>query len=342
MRKIILASNNQHKIKEFREMFSDAEILSLSDVWFDNDIVEDWETFLENALIKCRTICEFLKWKWIDGNIIADDSGLCVNALNWEPWVYSARYGWWHWNDAANRAKLLKNLEWKSDRSAYIVCCLVEMFPDWNYIYSEWKTYWTILQPMKKKIAFHIDEELSLVYLKKKKMIDNFEKLDRKIRDKKVWKQDEIFETIWNDKIDNFFENYKQFDEFLLSKSNKVFEFSGRLFLDSEVSEKLHSDFYETFLNSINNLIWDEEIFRRLWLAYYDKKDYELSTREKMYDSDPFVDDEFSSILLWDVTIAHIIRRRTDFNNIEFHYIIYPNRIFRFINKLCKENNLKI
>ena len=157
-----------------------------------------------------------------------------------------------------------------------------------------------------------------------------------------LWKQDEIFDTISNDKINKFFENYKQFDEFLLSKSNKVFEFSGRLFLDSEVSEKLHSDFYETFLNSIKNLIWDEEIFRRLWLAYYDKKDYELSTREKMYDSDPFVDDEFSSILLWDVTIAHIIRRRTDFNNIEFHYIIYPNRIFRFINKLCKENNLKI
>ena len=47
-----------------------------------------------------------------------------------------------------------------------------------------------------------------------------------------------------------------------------------------------------------------------------------------MYDSDPFVDDEFSSILLWDVTIAHIIERRTDTNNVEFHYIVYPERIF--------------
>lgn len=127
-------------------MFSDAEILSLNDIWFHDEIIEDWETFLDNALIKCNTVREFLKWKWLDGNIIADDSGLCVNALNWEPWVYSARYGWWHWNDAANRAKLLKNLEWKSDRSAYIVCCLVEMFPDWTYIYSEWKTYGTILE----------------------------------------------------------------------------------------------------------------------------------------------------------------------------------------------------
>ena len=58
-----------------------------------------------------------------------------------------------------------------------------------------------------------------------------------------------------------------------------------------------------------------------------------------MYDSDPFVDDEFSSILFLDVTIAHIIRRRMDLNNVEFHYIIYPNRIFSFIDdNLSKEH----
>ena len=44
-------------------------------------------------------------------------------------------------------------------------------------------------------------------------IMENFEKLDRKIRDKKVWKQDEVFEAIWNDKIEKFFENYKKFDE---------------------------------------------------------------------------------------------------------------------------------
>lgn len=146
MRKIILASNNQHKIKEFKEIFSDAEILSLNDIWYYDDIVEDWETFLDNALIKCRTVHEFLKWKWIEANIIADDSGLCVNALNWKPWVYSARYTWWHWDNVANRAKLLEELKWKSDRTAYFLCCVVEMFPNWEYIYSEWKTYWTILE----------------------------------------------------------------------------------------------------------------------------------------------------------------------------------------------------
>ncbi len=146
MHKIILASNNQHKIKEFKEIFFDAEILSLNDIWYCDDIVEDGETFLENALIKCNAVREFLKEKWIEADVIADDSGLCVNALNWEPWIYSARYAWWHGNNADNRAKLLKKLEWKNDKSAYFICCLVKMFPSWEYIYSEWKTYWTILK----------------------------------------------------------------------------------------------------------------------------------------------------------------------------------------------------
>ena len=145
MKEIILASNNQHKIKEFREIFSDTEILSLNDILYTDDIIEDWETFLENALIKCNAIREFLKGKWIEANIIGDDSWLCVNALNWAPWIYSARYAIEH-DVVANRAKLLKELEWKPDRSAYFLCCIVEMFPNWEYIYSEWKTYGTILE----------------------------------------------------------------------------------------------------------------------------------------------------------------------------------------------------
>ena len=144
MKQLILASNNSHKIKEFREIFTDCEILSLSDIWFLDDIVEDWETFLDNALIKCKAVYKFLKEKWIEANIIADDSWLCVNALNWAPWVYSARYAIEH-DVVANRAKLLKELEWKEDRSAYFLCCIVEMFPDWTHIYSEWKTFWKIL-----------------------------------------------------------------------------------------------------------------------------------------------------------------------------------------------------
>ena len=144
MKKIILASNNTHKIKEFREIFSDCEILSLDNIWFVDDIVEDWETFLDNALIKCRALQKFLQEKWIEADMMADDSGLCVNALNGAPGVYSARYAVEH-DVVANRAKLLKELEWKDDRSAYFLCCIVKMKPNWDYIYSEGKTFWKIL-----------------------------------------------------------------------------------------------------------------------------------------------------------------------------------------------------
>ena len=113
MKKTILASNNKHKIKEFREIFTDCEILSLNDIWFLDDIVEDWETFFDNALIKCKAVHKFLKEKWIQASIMADDSWLCVNALNWAPGVFNARYAGWHWDNATNRAKLLKELEWK-------------------------------------------------------------------------------------------------------------------------------------------------------------------------------------------------------------------------------------
>lgn len=140
METIILASNNAHKIKEFREIFTDREILSLSDIRFTDDIEENWETFLDNALIKCNAVCEFLADKWIEADIIADDSWLCVNALDGAPWVYSARFAGEH-DNVANRAKLLKEMEWKEDRTAYFLCCIVKMKPNWEYIYSEWRTY---------------------------------------------------------------------------------------------------------------------------------------------------------------------------------------------------------
>lgn len=145
MKQIILASNNSHKIKEFREIFNNYEILSLNDIWFTDDIVEDGETFLDNALIKCRALQKFLIEKWIDAEIMADDSWLCVNALDGAPGVYSARFAGEHWDNVANRAKLLKEMEWKDDRSAYFLCCIVKMYPNWEYIYSEWKTFGHIL-----------------------------------------------------------------------------------------------------------------------------------------------------------------------------------------------------
>lgn len=170
--------------------------------------------------------------------------------------------------------------------------------------------------------------------------MESFEELDRKIRDRKIWEQDEIFDVIWNDKIDKFFENYKQFGEYLVTKNKSALIYAGHIFLDAEHSWKLHSDFREAFENSIKWIVW-EDTFERM-RVFFEEQDYLLSNTYKRFDSDPFLDDEFQTITLWDNTVAQFIEKRNSFNNIEFHYIIYPNRIFGFIDKLCKDYNLKI
>ena len=140
MKKIILASNNKHKISEFRSIFSDCEILSLADIGFFEDIDENGSTFVENSLIKARAVSSFLKSKGIVANVIADDSGLCVDALNGAPGIYSARYSQAH-NDKSNREKLLENLKNETNRNAHFNCTLVELFPDGKYLIAEGKTF---------------------------------------------------------------------------------------------------------------------------------------------------------------------------------------------------------
>ena len=140
MEKIILASNNKHKIKEFREILTDYEILSLADIGFEEDIEETGATFEENALIKAKTIQEYIKEKGMDYIVISDDSGLCVDSLGGMPGVYSARYAGEHGNNVKNRAKLQTELEGK-DRTAYFICTIVVYYPNGEYKAFEGRTY---------------------------------------------------------------------------------------------------------------------------------------------------------------------------------------------------------
>lgn len=126
--KIVLASRNRHKIGELQALLakylSNVEVLSLDDIGFEGDIVEDGEGFYDNAYIKASTVAKL-------GYIgVGDDSGLCVNALDGAPGVYSARYAGEHGDDAANNALLLKNLSDKEDRSAQFVCAVACVFPE--------------------------------------------------------------------------------------------------------------------------------------------------------------------------------------------------------------------
>ena len=116
--KLIIASNNQHKIKEIKKILGDRfdEILSLREAGIDHETVEDGETFMENALKKAREISE------ISGcAALADDSGICAHALGGAPGIYSARYAGvdgGHGQDTMNNALLVKNLMDKEDKSA--------------------------------------------------------------------------------------------------------------------------------------------------------------------------------------------------------------------------------
>ena len=126
--KFVLASNNKKKIIEMRRILAKiaptAEILSLSDIGFDGDIVEDGDSFRANAIIKASVPASL-------GYIgIADDSGLCVDALGGGPGVYSARYS--GGGDGENNEKLLFELRDVPDgeRGAHYECAIACVFPE--------------------------------------------------------------------------------------------------------------------------------------------------------------------------------------------------------------------
>lgn len=127
---LIIASNNLHKIREFRDMFrglKGVELLSLLD--FPNYVPpeETGDTFQENALIKARDAAKVLK-QWA----FADDSGLVVPMLKNSPGVYSRRYAGEEASDRDNRRKLLKEMASLSGeaRAAYFECCLALCTPE--------------------------------------------------------------------------------------------------------------------------------------------------------------------------------------------------------------------
>lgn len=148
---IVIASSNQHKLKEFKKMFAENEatkdivFLTMKDVGFDGDIVEDGKTFEENALIKARTVNKFLRDNNLEYSVLADDSGLCVDALDGAPGVYSARFAEEH-NDFANREKLKNELLGKQNRTAKFVTNLVLMKYDGIYLLAVGETNGRILE----------------------------------------------------------------------------------------------------------------------------------------------------------------------------------------------------
>ena len=119
--KIVLASNNAGKIREFQHIFSDLGIYIIPQAELNiPEVDEPYHTFVENSLHKARHCA-----KYSGLPALADDSGLCVKGLHGSPGVYSARYAGEPKNDTRNNQKLIQDLAYISDRSAYFYCVLV-------------------------------------------------------------------------------------------------------------------------------------------------------------------------------------------------------------------------
>ena len=131
--KVVLASHNKKKMVEMKTILSamGVEVLSQADVGVDLEPEETGETFAENALIKAKAVMEASGLP-----AIADDSGLCVDALGGAPGVYSARYAGDGHDDEANIVKLLKNMNDVPDgaRAAHFECAIVCAFPNGDEI----------------------------------------------------------------------------------------------------------------------------------------------------------------------------------------------------------------
>lgn len=162
MKKMILASNNAHKIEEIKKILEGLpfEIKSLKDENINIDIEEDGNTFEENAKKKASEIANFLKNRGEKEFIVmADDSGLEVDYLNGEPGIYSARYAGEHGNDKKNNEKLLKELKGvpKEKRGAQFVCQIVLVNENDKYLSIRGEVRGRILEELSGKEGFGYD-----------------------------------------------------------------------------------------------------------------------------------------------------------------------------------------
>lgn len=138
--KLVVATGNAHKLREISEIFSDFEVVSQKQMGFNEEVEETGETFIENALIKARSATKAL------GCIaLADDSGLCVDALDGAPGVYSARYCGYHGDDKKNREVLLENMKGVQNRKAHFTSAVALVYPDGTELVAEGHTHGNIL-----------------------------------------------------------------------------------------------------------------------------------------------------------------------------------------------------
>ena len=132
--KFVLASHNPGKLAEMQSILSGygVEVVSPAEVGVSLEVEETGGTFAENAMLKAKAYCEASGLP-----AIADDSGLCVDALNGGPGVYSARYGGEDLDDRGRCMLLLSNLRGQTTRAAHFSCAIACAFPDGRTLTAE-------------------------------------------------------------------------------------------------------------------------------------------------------------------------------------------------------------
>ncbi len=138
MKKLVLATSNKGKVREIKELMRNYEVVPYTDLLDAFEIVEDADTFKENALIKARAVYEALGDE--EAVVIADDSGISVDVLEGAPGIYSARYGGENASDKDNLYKLIEDIKLKgTERSpAYYTAAIAIVTKDRERVVHGW------------------------------------------------------------------------------------------------------------------------------------------------------------------------------------------------------------
>ncbi len=132
--RLVLATNNQHKVREIRAILGDrfGDIVTMGEAGLELEVEETGQTFEENAVLKARAVAQATGC-WA----LADDSGICADALGGAPGVWSARYSGLEKDDQANNDKLILELAGKEDRSAHYACVIALAGPGGEVLTAE-------------------------------------------------------------------------------------------------------------------------------------------------------------------------------------------------------------